>query len=131
MKKVTSSSLDEAKKTMAHWRATRTKRRPIPDQVWDSVLPLISHHSYSTICKELGLSYQQIKDKLATRKEDLSTQPNPFVSVDLVSTFFNEDHQKPGYKIELTKPNGVSLVIDGASGHLINQIIASFVGKSC
>jgi len=131
MKKVTSSLLDEAKKAMSHWRATRTKRRPIPEQVWDSVLPLISRHSYSMICKELGLSYQQIKDKLATRNEDLSTQQNPFVTVDLASTFFNEENQKPGYKIALTKPNGVSLVVDGASGYLINEIIASFVGKSC
>ena len=89
MKKDTFSTLDEAKKAMAHWRATRTKLRPIPDQIWDAVLPLVNQHSYSTISKELGLSYQQIKNKLAMRKADPSPQQNTFVSVDLASTFFN------------------------------------------
>jgi hypothetical protein len=131
MKKDTSSTLDEAKKAMTHWRATRTKRRPIPDRVWDVVLPLINQHSYSTISKELGLSYQQIKNKLAPRYEDPPTQQTPFVSVDLASTPFNDEQQKPGYKIALTKPNGVSLVIDGAPLHLITEIVASFVSQSC
>jgi hypothetical protein len=131
MKKDTSSSLDEAKKSMAHWRATRTKRRPIPDQIWDTVLPLVNQYSYSTISKELGLSYQQITNKLATRKADPSRQQNTFVSVDLASTFFNNDQQKPNYKIALTKPNGISLVIDGATLNLISEIVANFVGQSC
>ena len=108
-----------------------TKRRPIPDWVWDVVLPLINQHSYSTISKELGLSYQQIQNKLATRKEELPTQQNAFVSVDLASKLFNDNQQKPGYKIVLTKPNGISLIIDGAPLHLITEIIANMVSQSC
>ena len=54
MKKDTSSTLEEAKKAIALWRATRIKRRPIPDRVWDVVLPLVNQHSYSTIQQGAG-----------------------------------------------------------------------------
>jgi hypothetical protein len=131
MKKDTSSTLEEAKKAIADWRATRIKRRPIPDRVWDVVLPLVNQHPYSTISRELGLSYQQIKNKLATRNEDSLVKKNSFVSVNLASALFNDEQQNHAYKIALTKPNGVSLVIDGASQQLITDIVASFVSQSC
>jgi len=131
MKKDTSFSLDQAKQAMTHWRSTRTKRRPIPDRVWDTVLPLINQHSYSTISKELGLSYQQIKDKLAERKGIPLPEQKAFISVGLSPELFQGDQQSNGCKISLIKPSGVSIVIDGASGHLINEIIASFVEQPC
>ncbi len=116
---------------MAQWRTTRKKRRPIPDRVWDAVFPLIGHYPYSTISRELGLSYQQIKNKLATRREAPFAKQNAFVSVDLASTFLNEDKQKTGHKVILTKPNGISLVIEGAPLHLITEIVARMVSQSC
>ena len=128
MENDTSSSLDHAKQAMANWRSSRTKRRPIPDRVWDTVLPLIKQYSYSTISKELGLSYQQIKNKLASRQDPPLSEQKAFISVGLSPKLFKVDQQISGCKITLTKPNGLSLVIDGASGHLINVIIASFVG---
>ena len=78
MKQIVTPSLEEAKKRISNWRATRTKRRPIPDEVWDAVLPLIGQHSYSIISKELGLSYLQIKNKIEMIKEDPCT-PKPSV----------------------------------------------------
>lgn len=56
-------SLEEAKRLITHWRTTRTKRRPIPESVWDAILPLIGQYTYSAICSELVISYQQINNK--------------------------------------------------------------------
>jgi hypothetical protein len=131
MKEIAAYSLEEAKKRIAHWRATRTKRRPIPDQVWDAVLPLISRYSYSTISSELGLSYQQIKNKLAARTKTPSSQQNAFISVRLPQETLHEERSGNGCKVALTNPNGLSLVIDGAPQCLINEIVADFVGRSC
>jgi hypothetical protein len=131
MKQIVTPSLEEAKKRISNWRATRTKRRPIPDEVWDAVLPLIGQHSYSNISRELGLSYLQIRNKIEMVKETPTSTQKPFISIALPqeTTFVRE--RANGCKVAFTKPDGATLAIESAPEHLINEIVAHFVGKSC
>jgi hypothetical protein len=121
--------LDEAKKHITHWRQTRTKLRPIPELVWDAVLPLVDKYSHATISKELGLSYEQLRSKLAERKKQSQTARNSFVAIDLPQVLSNE--KTGSYKIHLSKPDGMTLIIDGANQQLIHEMVSYFMRPSC
>lgn len=123
-------ALDEAKNRITHWRQTRTKLRPIPESVWDAVLPLVGKYSYSTISKALGLSYEQIRGKIANRNAKSGGSTHSFVTIGLPNITTNE---KPlsSCKIHLSKPDGVTLLIDGANEQFIQKIISDFMRPIC
>lgn len=49
----TASPLDEAIKQFEHWRATRGKRGPIPDELRALIKPLETQYSQNKIVKSL------------------------------------------------------------------------------
>ena len=114
MKQAKIYSLEETKRLIMHWRSTRTKRRPIPDEVWEAVLPLIGRYSYSIISKELGLSYQQIKTRIKSEKEKSKSAPNSFISIALPQEINFDSKSLNGCKISFTKPDGTTLTIEVA-----------------
>jgi hypothetical protein len=124
-------SLEETKRLIMYWRATRTKRRPIPDEVWEAVLPLIGRYSYSIISKELGLSYQQIKTRIKSEKENAKSAPNSFISIALPQEITPVPKASNGCKISFTKPDGTTLAIEGASDHFLNEMVTRFVVPRC
>ncbi|MGE3318496.1 MAG: hypothetical protein AB7I18_04295 [Candidatus Berkiella sp.] len=119
-------SLEEAKRLITHWRTTHTKRRPIPESVWDVILPLIGKYTYSAICSELIISYQQIKDKLKTRAKTPLPSADSFISIDLPENLVTNEQSQTSCKLQFTRPDGVSLEIDGLSCSEINAIVTIF-----
>lgn len=131
MKQNVKHSLEEAKKLITKWRTTRTKRRPIPESVWDAILPLIGQYTYSAICSELVISYQQIKDKLEARAKTPLPSADSFISIDLPQSLVTNEQSQTSCKLQFTRPDGVSLEIDGLSCSQINAIVTNFMGSSC
>ncbi|CDZ79379.1 hypothetical protein BN59_03697 [Legionella massiliensis] len=56
--------LDSVKQPFRHWRATRTARGRIPDELWEQVKELLVDYPPSKIGIHLGISPIQIKKKL-------------------------------------------------------------------
>ena len=58
------NKLDTVKQAFRHWRATRTKRGQIPDELWEQVKGLLGDYTPSEIGSHLGISPIQIRKKL-------------------------------------------------------------------
>jgi hypothetical protein len=58
------NKLDSVKQAFRHWRATRTKRGQIPDELWEQVKELLGDYTPSKIGTHLGISPIQIRKKL-------------------------------------------------------------------
>lgn len=118
----------EAKKAINQWRQTRTKQNAIPKKIWDLVIPLIEQYPLSKISKELGLSYKQLRSKMNPSVEQ-SAASNPFVSIDLPNMITHANQSL--CKIQFSRPDGVTLVIDGANYELIQEFASYFMRSSC
>ena len=74
-------ALPKAVKAFDQWRSTREKQSKIPDYLWDLALPLLSNHQESVVLCRLGLSTNQLRNKLKSRpKDDNSTQYQPITA---------------------------------------------------
>ncbi|CDZ76785.1 hypothetical protein BN59_01061 [Legionella massiliensis] len=56
--------LDAVKQAFGHWRATRTRRGRIPQELWEQVKGLLVDYTPSKIGVHLGISPIQIRKKL-------------------------------------------------------------------
>ena len=61
------STTDDLMRTRAAfetWRASQPGRRRIPEHLWQMALALLQQYSVSRVCRELGLSCQQLRLRL-------------------------------------------------------------------
>ncbi len=66
------NKLETVKQAFRHWRATRTKRGQIPDELWEQVKGPLVDYTSSKIGSHLGISPIQIRKKLLpVEKTDL------------------------------------------------------------
>ena len=59
--------LDDLSRTRAlfeHWRATRSGRGKIPEELWQAVIALRDRYSASPLCRELHLSAGALRARL-------------------------------------------------------------------
>jgi len=59
-----SLTLSEVKKKFELWRKTRTNRKPIPQELWDTATNLSKTHSINQISKALRLNYTALKNRV-------------------------------------------------------------------
>lgn len=86
------NKLDTVKQAFRHWRATRTKRGQIPDELWGQVKGLLGDYTQSKIGSHLGISPNQIRKKLLpVEKTDLQfveVKGKPWTFWKLVESLF-------------------------------------------
>lgn len=63
-----------------HWRANKVGHAKIPNELWDSVLALLTHTKIGAVASTLKLSYAQIRAKLQKHDQSQATE-NEFVPV--------------------------------------------------
>lgn len=56
-----SEKLQQVKEKFANWRATRTKRGPLPKELWEDAVNLASDFSTFKISKSLRINYAKLK----------------------------------------------------------------------
>ena len=77
--------LDDLSRTRAlfeHWRATRSGRGKIPEELWQAVIALRDRYPASQLCRELHLSAGALRARLR-EAEAQSTAPAEFVPLSL------------------------------------------------
>ena len=53
--------LDEVRKRIEHWRATRAKRSPMPRELWQAAVELVPTHGFHAVMRGLRLGYLSLK----------------------------------------------------------------------
>jgi hypothetical protein len=54
-------TIDLVGKRFKEWRSKKAKKDSIPKELWKQAVNLTSHHSISKVCKNLGLSFSDLK----------------------------------------------------------------------
>jgi len=67
-------TLSEVKEQFKTWRKTRKSPRPIPAELWASVVSLTANHSISRISKELVVDYSRLKKRVLAKKKTKSAK---------------------------------------------------------
>lgn len=58
--------LAEAKKRVEHWRRTREKAGPMPEDLWDVAVRLVRRHGTNPVARALNLDYYSLKRRCNT-----------------------------------------------------------------
>jgi len=84
----TRPSLEEVKRRFEHWRETRLKRSPIPNDLWASAVSLAKEHSICTIAKTLRLDYNVLKKRAIAKQPEAASQAGPsFIEFEFTSSW--------------------------------------------
>jgi len=71
-----SPQIEETQKRFEHWRATRTKRSPIPEELWASAVDLARAHGVWPVVRVLKLNSAALKQRLEkTERTDSVVAP--------------------------------------------------------
>ena len=60
------SRLGEFEKRFVHWRKSKNKREPIPQELWQAAVGLSSKHSIHVISRKLHLNYNTFKQRISS-----------------------------------------------------------------
>ena len=104
------------------WRQTRKSRRePIPEQLWQAAVQLAGRYSINKVSKALRLNYTDLKNHVHGRPRRQAVKPvqsaafielnckNPFVESEYIIEMENKDgsrmkwHVKGGVELDLLK----------------------------
>ena len=111
--------LVQVQQDIEHWRQTRTKRGPMPLELWQSATDLAREHGVNPIARALGLGHDRLKRRVegaVQSQSGASAEPGAFVelrphqSVSTVSLPGMEPSIS-GVSMELSDPRGRSMVV--------------------
>ena len=61
-----SPNLGGVEKRFVHWRKSKSKREPIPQELWQAAVCLSSKHSIHEISRKLHLNYNALKQRISS-----------------------------------------------------------------
>lgn len=74
------STVDDLTRTRVlfeQWRARRSRRTPVPDELWAATLALCDRYSVSRLCRELHLSARSLRARLPRSTSKRLPLPHP------------------------------------------------------
>ncbi len=98
-----------------HWRATRTKRSPMPEPLWDAAVELAQAEGIYPIARALAVNYQTLKCRVAMASNGNSRTPAGFV--ELTPMPANGSVSRGELVLELSSGDGATLTIRLPSEH--------------
>ena len=118
--------LESVVQQFEHWRATRGKRRKIPDALWTLVMPLLSQYSHNEIVTALKINHEQLKVGTSPLMHQLSPQkPTLFVEYPLPIPAVA---MAENCIIEFTGKNGSAVKISGLNSSQMKPLISFLMG---
>jgi len=91
------------------WRATRTKRSPMPEPLWDAAVELAQAEGIYPIARALAVNYQTLKCRVAMASNGNSRTPAGFV--ELTPMPANGSVSRGELVLELSSGDGATLTI--------------------
>ena len=98
------------------WRATRTKRSPMPAPLWDAARRLAQRHGIYPIARRLRVNYESLKDRVgggasASERSTATRSAAPFVELRPPTRLAGASPPPPGPSVELVDARGATLTI--------------------
>lgn len=119
------------------WRRTRTKRSPMPDELWQEAARLAKTHGYRRVARALRANYDSLKAKVEKAPRTSGAQepgggtasPATFVEVSTSEIF--AARQSPTTVVEMTDETGVRITIRLAEGEKLDVpgLVDAFRGR--
>lgn len=124
-------ALDKTKQAFSEWRDNRANRGPIPQYLWDMVIPLLSKYPKSMIMRALNLNSSQLKRNASpaniTFVEAIAADTADNTSDERVSPSI--EAAKCVCDIELKRACGAVLKINALPISVVTTLIPSFLGE--
>ena len=91
------------------WRATRTKRSPMPEPLWDAAVELAQAEGIYPIARALAVNYQTLKCRVAMASNGNSRTPAGFVELTPIPA--SGSVSRGELVLELSSGDGATLTI--------------------
>ncbi|MGA1871677.1 MAG: hypothetical protein ACMUJM_24380 [bacterium] len=111
-------TLGDVLREFERWRATRRKRKPIPEKLWEAAVGLSSDYTPHQISKALHLNYLALKKRIQSTGQDkllpVQGPSSSFIEIDFsksisTSEFFVEIEKSDGAKMKMSFKNGIGI----------------------
>ena len=70
------ADLARARTVFDQWRKGRKIRTRVPDELWDTAVPLARKHSLYRVARSLGVNYDSLKRRMARVADDRPEAPS-------------------------------------------------------
>lgn len=111
-------SLKAVKQEIQHWRNTRQKARPMPEELWQSAAEVARNSSLGRVAKELRLNYTALKNRV--RRLQSNNLPAAVQETEFIELGVNELGIAGSCEVELETASGSKLKIKITPGMGIN-----------
>ncbi|MFC2171897.1 hypothetical protein ACFLU6_04620 [Acidobacteriota bacterium] len=124
-------TLKSVEEQFRQWRETRTRRRPIPEELWKAAVPLIGEYSVNQVSRALRLNYTALKKRATEGAENkegsVSVKNSRFVELD-VNVVMNNGMN---WTVEMENTEGAKMKItyQGSKGDDLLHIARVFFEK--
>ena len=95
--------IERIRRRVEHWRRTRVKIRPMPEELWEAAATVARKHGVNCVANELKLNHTSLSKRVRAGKGD--DDGNGFVEVDLVGGAVSQA------VVELTDESGAQMTI--------------------
>lgn len=119
--------LSQLRRRIERWRWTRTKRSPMPAELWMAATELARELGAYRVARELGVGYGSLKDRVGAQGENGARQADAFVEFDGASLFAAAPAAVRS-EVELSDASGTKMVIRLAADQAVDvgALLAAF-----
>jgi hypothetical protein len=121
----TENPLEKVVSQFEHWRATRCKRGPIPDELRALIKPLETQYSPNKIVKALRINHAQLKSCFSSFNNKPASQPMTLIEC-LTHTALPTPSPQ-GATLTFSCRNGRPVTLNGLASNDIAAAITSLV----
>jgi hypothetical protein len=97
-------TLDHVRKQFESWRSTRTKRCPIPDELWQAAQSLYPEYFFYHISKALHLNYAGLRQRVYLNRSTVN-------SVGFIELGMTDSIQRAECLVEMQDPTGAKMTM--------------------
>jgi hypothetical protein len=102
---------------VARWRASREKRSPMPEPLWQEARRLASMYGVSRVCRHVGLGYASLQQRVeASRDQPTQEKANESGFVELSASQILGASSMAQTVLELSDRQGTRLTLRLAAG---------------
>ena len=115
-----------------HWRKTRTKRSPMPEELWHGATRLAQIHGVGPVSRQLRVGYAPLRNRLlAADGEPPQVHAGEPGFVELSAEQLLGGSAPTGAVVELTADDGSRMAVrlDHGSGLDVAGLVATFLGR--
>ncbi len=104
--------IEEVRERVEHWRKTRRKRSPMPQELWEAAASLAGRHGVYPIARALRVNYESLKKRVGRATGDgreAEVRTGGFVELSAEQLF--GAGAPPGPVVELADGHGAQVTI--------------------